>query len=105
MGHLVRLRHVVSFCRNVHTRNAEQWTAAQKETADGMVRDLAARIARMGPPDRHPWRGVERADLIASDRTHVAEDVAATRSFQWTCVDIASALARALSQPAPATLA
>ncbi len=104
MGHLLRLRETASACRGLALPGAEMWTQQQKADADGIVADLAARIARMGVPQQHAWRGVERSDLIASDRAHLADDISEARTMLTGLQDTAAGLALALSQPAPATL-
>ena len=104
MGHLFRLRDRAAACRGVTLPGGEAWTAQQKADADAVIRDLTARIATLGVPDRHPWRGVERTDLIASDRAHVAADIGQARHALALLAARASALTAALSQPMPASL-
>jgi len=104
MGHLLRLRAMASACRGLALPGAERWTRQQKEDADGIVGDLAARIARMGLPDQHIWRGVERSDLIASDRAHLVDDLGEAHTALARLGEAAAGLAVALSQPAPAML-
>ncbi len=105
MGHLFRLRDRAMACRGLQLRGAESWTAREKADAGGIIRDLAARLERMGPADRHAWRGVERTDLIASDRAHLAADIGEARESLDRLVERACALAASLSQAAPACLA
>ena len=104
MGHLLRLRAMAGACRGLSLSAAERWTRQQKVDADGVVGDLVARIARMGLPDRHIWRGVERSDLIASDRAHLIADIGDARTALARLGEAAAGLAAALSQPVPQTL-
>ncbi|HKU99502.1 MAG TPA: DUF3320 domain-containing protein [Vineibacter sp.] len=104
MGHLLRLRAMASVRRGLSLPGAERWTRQNKADADGIIGDLATRIARMGLPDQHVWRGVERSDLIASDRAHLVDDVAEARTALARLDEAAGGLAAALSLPAPAAL-
>ncbi|TXL73543.1 DUF3320 domain-containing protein [Vineibacter terrae] len=104
MGHLLRLRDHAAACRDTTLPGAEGWTKQQKADADGIVGDLAARIAGMGAPGQHAWRGVERADLIASDRTHLVADIGAAQAALAQLRAAADALAAMLGQPSPVAL-
>jgi very-short-patch-repair endonuclease len=101
MGHLVRLCDRAVVARGLALAGADTWSRERKADADSIVRDLATRAIRMGAAGRHAWRGVERDDLIASDRVHFTEDVAATRAALSGVIERARRLAAALSQPMP----
>lgn len=47
--------------------DAAGWSAAGILEAGRLVRDLAATAARMGPPARHPWRGVRATALVPTE--------------------------------------
>jgi hypothetical protein len=47
--------------------DAAGWSAARILEAGRLVRDLAATAARIGPPARHPWRGVRATALAPTE--------------------------------------
>jgi hypothetical protein len=66
LGHLVRTRESTGKS-NYTLDTPERWSAFDFETRRELVEELAERIAAVGSPSQHPWRGVRRDALDPSE--------------------------------------
>ena len=52
--------------------DAAAWSAEKLAAATRLVREMAATIRRIGPPARHPWRGVTTTALAPTEAERIA---------------------------------
>jgi hypothetical protein len=74
LGHLTRL----SLSGSVPTVELEapnNWTPADVEERRALVQELSERIASLGAPYTHPWRGVERDALTPNELDSLGQSI------------------------------
>jgi very-short-patch-repair endonuclease len=96
IGHLVRLQQAGQGPVDIRLDRPETWTREDKAQREEMLRDLARRIADMGLPCHHPWRGVALEVILPTDRDRLSGRIAGLvdRLGGWLgeCRDLAAAV-------------
>ncbi len=82
------------------------WSRAELRERRDQVQALAKRVAELGTPAEHPWRGVGLPAVLPSDRQAIGSAVAALREQTGLLLKAATKLQEWLGvRPAPSTLA
>jgi very-short-patch-repair endonuclease len=82
------------------------WSRAELRERRDQVQSLAKRVAELGTPAEHPWRGVDLPAVLPGDRQAIAGAVEALREQLALLLKAATKLKEWLGiRPAPATLA
>jgi very-short-patch-repair endonuclease len=80
---------------------AEDWTAADVTERRALAEDIAGRLAALGSPAAHVWRGVQCDALDPSERDGLARDIAKVREALHNAVSQAAVATRLLGAPTP----
>ncbi|MEN2988808.1 DUF3320 domain-containing protein [Tistrella sp. BH-R2-4] len=83
---------------------APDWTAADRETRMAMLRDLGDRLAALGPPGDHPWRGIGLDMVTPMDVERRIAEITRLRAGFAAQRDEAAELAARLETDPPASL-
>jgi very-short-patch-repair endonuclease len=84
--------------------DAERWTAAEHNARRALIAELAERIAQMGSPQTHAWRGVRRETVLKIDFDGILARIRAAHDRVATARQTATTLAALVRNTAPATL-
>lgn len=100
IGSLARLGGSQREYAQVRIADIERWNPDSRLSAHRVLIDLAERVAVIGQPDLHPWRGVGLTAVLPAEGDALAQQaVALLRPF--TAIQAGAAkLAAALRQPA-----
>ncbi len=83
---------------------AETWTAADVAERRALTEDIAGRLAALGSPATHIWRGVQCDALDPSERDGLGRDIAKAREALHHAVSQAAIATRLLGAPAPSRI-
>lgn len=83
---------------------AERWTTEQRADYRTLVEDLASRIEQIGLPSQHPWRGVQRTNLLQIDVPPIEGEIRDLSQRLGDMSQAATDLAQTMAQPVPSTL-
>ena len=76
---------------------APAWARPEAEERTGLVRDIAERIAELGTPAAHPWRGVGAEPMLPSDTARLRDRIAAIVDEAKLLLGLATSLSTKLS--------
>ena len=102
MGRLAQLGERAKEAGELRFDGAETWTPDDQGRRERLVAELASRVAEMGDPARHPWRGVRRQSVLAIDFPRIEKILRSCRTKLESLLDASAALAGTLSFPQPA---
>jgi very-short-patch-repair endonuclease len=105
IGHLSMLGDRGLSAGELTFTNAETWTADQRRSNRCLIEELAERIAQIGLPAKHPWRGVNLVAILQIDLEPLAKRIRQTGTALADLRETSQSLASNLSQPAPNTFA
>jgi very-short-patch-repair endonuclease len=105
LGRLVRLGDAVPRYGALPLEVPETWTPDDLARRRALAKDLAERIARHGPPARHPWRGVRRESLLRIDVDRLLPRLGEAETALADARGRGEALARRLARPVAAETA
>ncbi len=102
LGELIRLGDTAPSANTLDLPGAESWSGTDRERRESTASELGERIQQLGPPTAHPWRGVNREDLLPTDLNAIVAALADLAAKLRACHDAADALALALHTDPPA---
>ncbi|MCC7425639.1 MAG: DUF3320 domain-containing protein [Alphaproteobacteria bacterium] len=102
IGELTRLRAAGIAPPDFALDTAKGWSAEDLRQRRTLVRDLADRVADIGTPARHPWRGVRAEGLVATDAERLFARLPALAQTLGALSAQAQGLAQSLGRPADA---
>jgi len=105
IGHLSMLGDRGLSAGELTFTNAETWTADQRRSNRCLIEELAERIAQIGLPAKHPWRGVNLVAILQIDLEPLAKRIRQAGTALSDLRETSQSLASNLSQPAPNTFA
>jgi very-short-patch-repair endonuclease len=79
IGHLVRLQRAGVQPSDIRLEGPEAWSPADKTEREQMLLDLSGRLADIGLPKAHPWRGVGLDAVLRMDIDRYAQRIATLR--------------------------
>ena len=98
IGRLVALGERGCVTGNLSFSGAENWTGDDREERRRLVAELATRVAEIGVPAQHPWRGVRREMVLRIDLDPLAARIRSLASrlaeLQATVPDLAGVIKR-----------
>ncbi len=104
IGHLTTLGEKGQESAGIAIPGAETWTPENRLERSRLVRDLGERLAQIGLPSSHPWRGAGCDVVLHLDLEPLAERIRSVQAGLKPVSEAAANLAAALSQAAPETL-
>lgn len=105
LGELVRLGDRGLSAAQIDLVGAETWEESERAKREQLAVDLAERIAQIGVPAQHPWRGVQRESVLAIDLPPLTTLIRVAADTLAVCTPTARALAEALRVAPPAHFA
>lgn len=105
MGHLTALGERGRELADLSFAGAEEWSPEDCAERRQLAEELAGRVREIGPAARHVWRGVGRETVLNIDLAPLAERIRDLAGRLASAQAASAALAEALGQPAPETLA
>lgn len=105
LGRLAVLGDEAKQATTIAFAGAENWAAEEYRTRRALIVELAERVAQIGPPSAHPWRGVEREGILKIDLDPILAHIRAATEAVAGLRPIAADLAALLHEPSPPTLA
>ena len=103
IGQLCVLGSRGSEAAEISFSGAEGWTSEQQREYRKLIHEITERIAQIGLPNQHPWRGVCRETVLRIDLDPLLKRVQSVGSKLDNLHETSVALATALCQPTPAT--
>jgi very-short-patch-repair endonuclease len=104
IGRLQALGDPPAAARPLILDGAERWTRQEYGERGGLVADLCERIGRMGLPQVHPWRGVQRETLLKIDFDRIRGRIEAANAGLLQAKAAADAVAEFLRKAPPVSL-
>lgn len=101
IGDLVRLQAKQIPPAAFRLENPVEWTKAQTETRAEIVQDVAKHMAKLGPPQSHPWRGVQVPSMLPADLQRLVAQIGDLIPRIERLVAAGGALAEFLALPQP----
>ena len=105
IGRLVALGERGRVSGNLSFSGAENWVSDDLEERRRLVAELATRVAEIGVPSQHPWRGVARETVLRIDLDPLAARIRSLASRLAELRLIASDLAGVIKKEIPSTFA
>jgi very-short-patch-repair endonuclease len=105
VGHITRLRQKGQGPTDITLAFAERWSADELAARSVLVTELAERVAEIGSPSQHLWRGVGLTVVLPMDVERLAVRIGTLRNSLADLVDRCATLAQMLEKSAPDTLA
>jgi very-short-patch-repair endonuclease len=103
LGQLSRLGSRGSEAGDVSFPGAEMWTGEERRRRRSLWLDMAGRVAEMGLPSQHPWRGVGIGGVLRMDLETLLGRMRQVQASVSALEEAAEGLAGALGQPKPVT--
>ncbi|MBL9127281.1 MAG: DUF3320 domain-containing protein, partial [Verrucomicrobiales bacterium] len=67
LGELIRLGNSAPAAAAWDLVGAESWNETDRDAREALAAELGERIRQIGPPARHPWRGVRRPAMLPTE--------------------------------------
>ena len=104
IGHLTRLKAAGQPPTELALVGVAQWSAEALSERRALVVELAERVADLGPPSQHPWRGVDPPAALPADVDRLTRRLARLCEQLRGVVEAQGAVALALEMPEPTKL-
>jgi very-short-patch-repair endonuclease/DNA polymerase III delta prime subunit len=82
----------------------ESWSPEERMERETLLDDITVRVAQMGAPSSHPWRGVQRTILIKFDAERIFERVATLSRYLTDLKGVTSQFAGSLGLSVPGSV-
>lgn len=102
IGQLSRLRQEQVPPLDIQLERPETWSADDKNVREELVIELAQRIAEIGRPDKHPWRGVGLTAIFPTDVERLVQRISKLKERLEFIASEQTALALSLKVEVPA---
>lgn len=102
IGHLVALGQQNVPVSGALFDGAERWSRREFEQKEALIRDIGERIAVIGRPSDHPFRGLQRAGLLRPDLDRIVALASSTHRQLTEVLSTAMELAKQLQLETPA---
>lgn len=99
MGQLALLGDRGREATQLELAGAESWTPADRQERRKLAGELASRVAQIGLPIDHPWRGVRRESVLNIDLDPIEKRIRSLIDKLGGLQETSAALASDLSQP------
>ena len=104
IGRLQALGDPPAAARHLILDGAEHWTGEECVRRRNLVVDLCERIARIGVPQAHPWRGVQSESLLKIDLDRILSRIETASAGLLQAKAAADAMAAFLRKEPPSCL-
>lgn len=101
MGELVRLRAAGTRLPDFKLGDPRLWTHFDLEKRLNLLQDLLDRVAQLGAPHQHPWRGVELDAVLPTDVDRISASIPGILSRLARIVESGDRLAQLFGVVAP----
>ena len=105
IGKLALLDDKVDFKEDLPLVDDLSWDPAAFMVRRDLAKDMAARLAEMEPPSKHPWRGIGRESMLNIDLPNIKAILEKAEGSLNKFQENTERLAKALHQPYSQTLA
>lgn len=101
IGQLTRLRDAGEVPNDIALTQPAGWTSDGFRERHDLVVELGERVALIGQPSLHPWRGTALDAVLPNQLTRLLDRIASLRSDLQTVRDRMQEIAALVEQPAP----
>jgi very-short-patch-repair endonuclease len=104
IGQLTRLRQQNVLPVELRLERPETWSSDERTLRADLVDEIAQRVADMGPPADHPWRGVGLTAILPTEVERLVLRMEALKCRMAAIENRQSEIAKSLDLPLPTTL-
>ncbi|PZQ12334.1 MAG: helicase [Ancylobacter novellus] len=105
VGELIRLRAAGRRPVDFKLESPQSWTPDGRSERDSLIDELVQRIAEIGQPDRHPWRGVQLTLVVPTALERLIHRIGEQKSELERVSSMAHDAARKFERSPPQKLA